>query len=97
MGAEARCAMAVAREPQNGRDGGAKRYRAMTMPAKTSKGGQAQGLGSNPDPDPYRDNRQRYDDHQHINRQPCGYALCRLCHNVSLRGPRYVPEARKRL
>ena len=43
-------------------------------------------LGSNPDRYPDRDNRQRYDDHQHINRQPCGYALCRLGHSVSLRG-----------
>ena len=43
-------------------------------------------LGSNPDRYPDRDNRQRYDDHQHINRQPCGYALRRLGHSVSLRG-----------
>jgi len=65
--------------PQNRRDGRA-------MPAKTPKEGQAQGLGSNPDPYADRDNRQRYDDHQHINRQPCGYALGRLGHSVSLRG-----------
>ena len=72
--------------PQNRRDGGTKRYREMKMPAKTPKEGQAQGLGSNPDPYADRDNRQRYDDHQQINRQPCGYALCRLGHSVSLRG-----------
>ena len=50
-------------------------------------------LGGNPDRD--ADNRLRYDDHQHVNFQACGYALCRLGHSVSLRKPRYVPEERK--
>jgi len=59
-----------------------------------NRSGSCSWLGSNPDPDADPDNRQRYDDHQHVNRQPCGYALRRLGHSVCLCGPRYVPDGR---
>jgi hypothetical protein len=52
-----------------------------------------QWLGRNPDPDTDPDNRQRYDDHQQVDRQPSGYALCRLGHSVCPRRPRYVRRA----
>ena len=46
------------------------------------------GLGNDPDPDPDPDNHHRCDDHQQVNRQPCGYALLRcLSHGL-------VPPAR---
>ena len=52
-------------------------------------------LGSNSDPDTDPDNCQRYDDHQHVNRQPCGYAFRPLGHSVCPPRSRYVPEERK--
>jgi len=70
---------------------------ATSGPKWPSSGGLAVGsgsgseLGSNPDRYPYPDNRQRYNDHQHINRQPSGYAG----HSVCPPQPRYVPEERK--
>lgn len=38
--------------------------------------------GSYADPNSDRDNCQRYDDHQHVDRQPRGDAFCRLGHSV---------------
>ena len=45
-------------------------------------GGSGSWLGRNSDPDSNPDYRQRYDDHQHVNRQPCGYAFSRLGHSM---------------
>ncbi len=39
-------------------------------------------LGGNPNPDPNSDNRQRQDYHQHVDRQPCGYASRTLSHSA---------------
>ena len=62
---------------------------------RLDRGSRRAWLGSNPDPDPDPNNRQRYDDHQHVNRQPSGYAFRRLGHSVCPRGPRYAANERK--